>query len=58
MGSANKENLLYGLVNNRLSRGSFNGRPRQELDKDFLSRVFRGSANERGIAALRCLCYG
>ena len=41
MGSANKERLLYGLVNNRLSLGSFNGRPRPELGKDFLSRARR-----------------
>ena len=32
-GSTSKERLLYRLVDNRLPRGSFNGRPRPELDK-------------------------
>ena len=43
-GSANKEYLLYGLVDDHLSRGSFNGRPRPELDKDFLSSIRQCSA--------------
>ena len=33
MGSASKESLLHEPIDNRLPRGSFNGRPRQELDK-------------------------
>ena len=44
MGSASKERLPCGLVNNRLSHGSFNGQPRPELDKDFLSKVRQCSA--------------
>ena len=39
-----KSTLLYGLVDNRLSRGSFSGRPRPELDKAFLLRVRQCSA--------------
>ena len=45
-------------TDNRLSRGSFNGRSRPELNKDFLSRLrLCSTANERGTAALRHSCY-
>ena len=54
-GSASKEHLLYGLVDNRLSRGSFNGRPRPELDNDFPSRVRQCSAAESMKEALQCI---
>ena len=50
-GSASKERLLYGPVDNRLLRGSFNcyGRPRPELRPRFDS----ANGRLRGTAALR-----
>ena len=49
-GSASKERLLYGPVDNRLLRGSFNryGRPRPELRPRFDS----ANGRLRGTAAL------